>query len=320
MNLAEQVPDPFDGVKLVPGYADTYPNVRIGGLPQPAAWPSGVYAAPGEPVFIAQIVKADAPAQNVVVGRVGPDGPREGTVTTVPGGSDTITVTAAGADYTATFLAAYTPTVGDRVRLFWQGKDVTAIGKVGVTPAPAAPTGTTPSGTTPPPAPASSGTFPAPAVDSATYWSGGGWDSIRPYGGIVTQGTVYGTTNVVTGAWFYGTSMAELAGATIKRVRFRVPQRRTVGDYNSALTLHLYAHTSALRPGGDVTRVSGPTDVTIPAGWNPGPGDGFIDLPTTIAATLIAGGGISISGDPYLSFVGKPADPASGQLLIDWSR
>jgi hypothetical protein len=114
--------------------------------------------------------------------------------------------------------------------------------------------------------------------------------------------------------------MAELAGATITRIRFRVPQRRTVGSYNSALTLHLYAHTSAGRPGGDVTRVAGPTDTTIPAGWNPSPGDGFIDLPTSIASTLIAGGGISISGDPYLSFIGKPADPASGQLLIDWSR
>jgi hypothetical protein len=114
--------------------------------------------------------------------------------------------------------------------------------------------------------------------------------------------------------------MAELAGATITRVRFRVPQRRTVGSYNSALTLHLYAHTSPGRPGGDVTRVSGPTDWSVPAGWNPSPGDGFIDLPTSIASTLIAGGGISISGDPYLSFVGKPSDPASGQLLIDWNR
>ena len=319
MSLADQVAAPGERVVIVPGFADVYPNVKIGGLPQLAGWPSGLYAAPGERVFIAQLIRPDAPAQNVVLGRVGADGPREATVTTVPGGSDTITVTADKA-YTATFLSSYTPTVGDRVRLLWQGPDVTVLGKVGVTPGGAAPTGTTGAGTTAPPAPKASGTFPAPAIDSATYWSGGGWDSIRPYGGIVSQGTVYGTTNLVTGAWFYGNTMAELAGATINRVRFRVPQRRTVGDYNKPLTLHLYAHNSPARPGGDVTRVSGPTDVTIPAGWNPGPGDGFIDLPTGVAATLIAGGGISISGDPYLSFVGKPADPASGQLLIDWSR
>lgn len=316
MSLADQVSNPFDGVKIVPGYADAYPNVKIGGLSQPAAWPSGVYAAVGEPVFVAQIVKADAPAQNVVLGRVGADGPREGTVTTVPGGSDTITVTAAGVGYTATFLAAYTPTVGDRVRLLWQGRDVTAIGKVGVTPSAVVPGGST----APPPPPIGVGTFNAPAIDSATYWSGGGWDSIRPGGGIVGQGTVYGTSNVVTGAWFYGTTMAELAGATITRVRFRVPQRRSVGSLNSPLTLHLCAHASPSRPGGDVSRVAGPTDITIPSGWNPGPGDGFIDLPTSYASTLISGGGISISGDPYLSFVGKPADPASGQLLIDWRR
>lgn len=316
MSLAGQIAAPTDRVEIVGGYADVYPLVRVGGLPQQAAWPSGVYAAPGEAVFIAQLVKADAPAQYVVLGRVGSDGPREGTVTTVPGGSDTIIVTAAGADYTATFLAAYTPTVGDRVRLLWQGRDVTAIGKVGVTPSPSAPI----LGTQPPPAAVSSGTFNATAIDSATYWGPGGWDSIRPYGGIVGQGTIYGTSNVVTGAWFYGNTMAELAGATIKRVQFRVPQRRSVGDYNSALALHLYAHTSPGRPGGDVARVTGPDNHTIPAGWNPGPGDGWIDLPTSYAPTLINGGGISISGDPYLSFIGKPSDPASGQLRIDWSR
>ncbi|TPG23800.1 hypothetical protein, partial [Mycolicibacterium hodleri] len=200
MSLAEEVAGAKSGAKdrveIIAGFADVYPNVKIGGLPTQAAWPSGVYAAPGESLLIAQLVKADAPTQNVVLGRVGIDGPREGTVTTVPGGSDTITVTANGADYLATFLAAYTPTVGDRVRLMWQGRDVTAVGKVGVTPAIILP----PGGTPPPPAAKSSGTFPAPAIDSATYWGPGGWDSIRPGGGIVGQGTVYGTSNVITGS------------------------------------------------------------------------------------------------------------------------
>ena len=316
MSLADEVAAPKDRVEIIPGFADVYPAVKIGGLSQPAAWPSGVYAAPGESLLIAQLVKGDAPAQNVVLGRVGADGPREATVTTVPGGSDTITVTANSVAYTATFLAAYTPAVGDRVRLLWQGRDVTVVGKVGVTPAPIIAGG----GTAPPPPPVGVGTFNAPALDSATYWSGGGWDSIRPYGGIVTQGTVYGTSNVVTGSFFYGNTMAELAGATITRAQFRVPQRRTVGDYNSALTLHLYAHTSPSRPGGDVTRVGSPFDITIPAGWNPAPGEGFIDIPTTTAPTLIAGGGISISGEPDMSFVGKPSDPAAGQLRLDWRR
>lgn len=314
MSLAGQIASPSDGVQIIPAFADVYPNVRIGGLSQPAAWPSGVYAGLGEAIFVAQLVKADAPAQNVVIGRVGADGPREGTVTTVPGGSDTITVTAAGTDYTATFLAAYTPTVGDRVRLFWQGRDVTIMGKVGITPG----AGTIDAGTGAPPPPKSSGTFNAPATDSATLWGPGGWDSWAGGGGHVYQGSWGGST--VTGAWFYGNTMAELAGATITRVQFRVPARRSVGSYNSAGNLHLYAHSSPGRPGGDVSRVSGATDVSIPAGWNPGPGDGFIDLPTSYASTLISGGGISISGDPYMGFTGKPSDPASGQLRIDWSR
>lgn len=314
--LPGKVVNPSDGVQIVGGFADVYPLVKIGGLPQEATWPSGVYAAPGESLLIAQLVRGDAPAHNVVLGRVGADGAREGTVTTVPGGSDTITVTAAGADYTATFLASYTPTVGDRVRLLWQGRDVTVIGKVGVTPAIILP----PTGTAPPPPPVSSGTFNAPATDSATYWSGGGWDSIAGGGGKVYQGTVYGTSNVVAGSWFYGNTMAGLAGATITRIQFRVPQRLSVGSYNAAGLIHLYAHTSPGRPGGDVTRVSGPADWSIAPGWNPGPGDGWVDLPTSYAATLINGGGISISGNPYMGFVGKPSDPASGQLRLDWYR
>lgn len=317
MSLAGDIAAPFDGVQIVPAYADVYPNVRIGGLPQEAAWASGIYAAPGEPVFVAQLVKPDAPAQNIVIGRAAQDGPREGTVTTVPGGSDTITITAGGADHVATFLAAYTPVVGDRVRLLWQGRDVTALGKVGVTPGQSI-SGTTQGGMAAPPAAKSSGRFDAPALDSATMWLPGGWDSWARGGGHVYQGTWAGST--VTGAWFYGNTMAELAGATITRIQFRVPGRRSVGNYNAAGDIHLYAHTSPSRPGGDVSRVAGPAHVNIPAGWAPAPDEGWKDLPLSFAPVLIGGGGISIAGDPYMGFLGKPSDPASGQLRIDWSR
>lgn len=316
MSLAGDIASPFDGVKIVPAFADVYPKVKVGGLSQPAAWPSGIYAAPGEPIFVGELIRPDAPAQYVVLGRVGADGPREGTVTTVPGGSDTITVTADSVAYTATFLTSYTPTVGDRVRLLWQGRDVTVLGKVGVTaPPPLAQSGAI---MVPPPA-ASRGTFNAPAFDSATWVaSNGAWDAHARGGGHVYQGTINGIST--HGAWFYGNSMAELAGATITRIMFRVPARRSVGSYNSAGTLHLYAHTSPSRPGGDVNRVAGPTNRVIAAGWNPGPDDGWVDLDLSFAPTLISGGGISISGDPYMGFLGKPSDPASGQLRIDWSR
>lgn len=314
MSLASNIAAPSGGVEIVPGFADVYPNVRILGVPQPAAWPAGLYASPGEPLFIAQLIRPDAPTQTVVLGRAGVDGPREGTVTTVPGGSDTITITSDGKDYTATFLTGYTPVVGDRVRLLWQGRDVTVMGKVGVTPSAGVLVGEP---LQPPPA-SSSGTFNAPATDSATMWGPGGWDSWAGGGGHVHQGSWSGST--VTGAWFYGNTMAELAGATITRILFRVPARRSVGSYNNPGTIHLYAHNSPSRPGGDVARVAGPTDVSIPAGWAPGPDDGWVDLPTSYAPTLINGGGVSISGDPYMGFVGKPSDPASGQLRIEWSR
>ena len=311
MSLADQF-GAFDGVTFIPGFADAYPKVKIGGVSQQAAWPDHVYAAAGEPVIIAQIIRKDAPAQNVVVSRVGAPGPREGTVTAAPGGSDTITVTANTIDYTATFLAAYTPTVGDRVRLLWQGRDVTVVGKVGITPVPGA---VMPS-TAPPPSANTAGQFNCAATDSGTWTPElSGWDRWAGGGGNVHQGgSAYGGTN--SGAWFYANAMAELSGATISRVQFRLPARRTVGSYNSALGVNLYAHTSPNKPAGDVSRTAGPTTISVAPGW----GGGWIDLPTSLAPALIAGGGISISGEPYLGFTGKPSDPASGQLRLDWSR
>ena len=311
MTIADQF-TPRDGVVLVPGFAAAWPNVKIGGVSQAAAWPDSVYAAPGDPVIVAQLVRPDAPAQNVVVSRVGQAGPREGTVSSVPGGSDTVTVTANGTDYLATFPYGYALSVGDRVRLLWQGRDATVLFKVGVTPAAAATTSTT----APPPPPKSSGTFNAQASDSGTYTPElGGWDRWANGGGHVYEGgSAYGGSN--SGAWFYAGAMAELAGATISRVQFRLPERRTVGSYNSAVTVNFWAHTSPNKPGGDVSRTVGPTPYTVQPGW----AGGFIDLPTSFASTLINGGGISISGEPYAGFLGKPSDPSSGQLRLDWSR
>jgi hypothetical protein len=312
MSLAGAVAKPASGVEFIPAFADVYPNVKIGGVAQVAAWPADVYAAPGDAIIVAQILKPDAPAQNVVVSRVGASGPREATVTAAPGGSDTITATAAGTDYTVTFLTSYTPTVGDRVRLLWQGRDATVVGKVGITPAEPAPPTTTP---VPPPA-ATSGTFARAASDSATFSSGYGWNSY--YGQNVYQGdgSAYGAASVNNGAWFYAGAFAELAGATIHRVQLRLPARKSAGGYNSAGTIHIYAHTSPNRPGGDVARTAGPFDISIPAGF----GGGLVDVPTSTAPILIAGGGFSITGSPYMGFRGKAEDPASGQALIDWSR
>lgn len=313
MSLADKFA-PFEGLTLIPAFADVYPKIKIGGVPQEATWPDHVYAAVGEPIIVAQIIKGDAPAQNVVFARVGAPGPREATITAAPGGSDTITASVGGTDYTATFLTSYTPTVGDRVRLLWQGRDVTVIGKVGLSPGS---TTELPSTAAPPPG-KSADTFKCAASDSGTWTPELGiwdkWSYPKSVGMVYQGGSAYGGSN--KGAWFYANAMAELAGATISKIQFLLPSRRTVGDSNSALNVNLWAHTASTKPGGDVTRTVGPTPFTVPPGW----AGGWIDLPLSFASTLIAGGGVSISGEPYLGFVGKPSDPSSGQLRLDWSR
>lgn len=304
-----------DDFKVSGGYADVYPNIRFRGLVQPAIWLCD-YVAPGEPVIVGEIGKKDAPGELVVLGRVGQAGPTEGSVTAAPAGSDTITVTANTVPYTVTFLASYTPTVGDRVRLLWQGGAGTALGTVGVTPAPviAKPT------TVAPPPPASSGVLPVPAIDSATYSPGYGWNSSYRQNAYQGDASPWGGPTQNFGAWFYGDVASQLNGATITAATFRVPARTSGGYSSSGSTIHLYLHTNPTRPGGDVNRVAGPTDFPIPAGYL---GGDEVPLPSGWFAGLVAGGGISIGGGPYTGFVGcrgDKSDPASGQLKFTWNR
>jgi hypothetical protein len=299
------------GFQVVPGFADVYPKVRVGGNPQPAVW-AGCTANEGDPILVGVITRPDAPAQFIVLGKVGDGGPREGTVGTVVGGSATIPVTAAGKTYTATFLSSYAPVAGDTVRLLWQGSNVTALGKVGATPVPAPPPPVTP----PPPPPPQTGQTSVVATDSGTYSVGYGWNSY--YGQNVYQGngSPWGGPSSNRGAWFYGSQASILNGATITRIQFRVPRRNAAGNSGSSQTMHIYCHTSSSKPGGDVSRPLGPTDVLV----LPNFAGGFVDLPTSWAATLLAGGGIGIFGDPYMGFIGKGGDTASGQLIFDWKR
>lgn len=297
------------------GYAGVYPNVQYRGVTQPAIWLCD-YALPGEPVIIGAVGKKDAPGELIVLGRVGQAGPAEGSVTAAPSGSDTITVTANSIAYTVTFLASYTPVVGDRVRMFWQGGSGTVLGKVGVTPTPVI----LPPATAAPPPPATMGTLPVPAVDSATYSAGYGWNAAYKQNAYQGDGSPWGGPSSNSGAWFYGDTATQLAGATITGATFRLPARTSGGFSSSGATVHLYLHTSPTRPGGDVSRVNGPVDFTIPAGY--GGGD-LVPLPSSWYAGLAAGGGVSITGGPYLGLIGcrgDKSDPASGQLNLSWQR
>lgn len=272
--------------------------------------------AVGDPVSVAITSGPSGLGDAVVTGRIALQ-PRPGTgnVKTVPASSPTITVTGTdGVDYTATFVASYTPAVADNVSLAWKGGTPEVSGKVGVVavsqsaPAPG-------SGVAPPPSAPPSGQTPFTATDSATWVPGLGlWDAWAGGGGNLYQGSASGYTTY--GSWFYAGSAAQLAGRVWTRIQFTLGTRRTVGGSNSPVTVHFYTHTSANRPGGDVARNTGPYDVVI----QPGQGQITFDLPTSFAGDLANGGGISIAGDPYSGFNGIQIEPASGLLLVDWSR
>jgi len=212
-----------------------------------------------------------------------------------------------GVTYTTDrFVGSYSP--GDPVYLTWDAGVPTILGVIGalaVVPESPPPLEATPT---------FSGEVTAVATASDTFGVGGWgrWASSQRGGEDVYTGTWGGYT--LTGAWFYGAPNPVLAGKTITRIRFKLPARLSVGASGSA-TVHLYAHTSGSRPGGDVTRTVGPFDYTVPQGF----GGGYIDLPLSFAPVLAAGGGISISGNPYAGFKSRLADPEAGKLILNWS-
>lgn len=207
-------------------------------------------------------------------------------------------------------ISGYAP--GDPVMLSWDATRATIIGEIPVIAPPS--TGSP----LPPPVAVpvdQDGQETLIATASDTYGVGGWgrWAGSTGGGEQVYSGTYAGYT--MTGSWFYGAPRPVLAGKTITRVQFRVPDRLEVGYNNSAATMHVYAHTSQSRPAGDVGRSVGPFDVVLAAHQDPA----WVDLPTSFGAVIAAGGGISIAGDPYIGLNGRRKDPESGKLLIDWS-
>lgn len=217
-------------------------------------------------------------------------------------GEDAVTYT------TDRFIGEYSP--GDPVYLTWDAAKPTVNGKIGASAPPVVEDAPVAVPTNPP------GSETLITAASDTYWAPGGWGSYassRGGGEDVYTGSWYG--NTVTGAWFYGAARPVLQGKTISRIRLRLPARIRAGNYNSPATIHVYAHTNGTRPGGDVNRVAGPHDITVPAGF----AGGDFDLPLSFAPALVGGGGISIAGDPYAAFNSRLDEATSGRLIIDWS-
>lgn len=319
MTRLEDVVDPAkQTARLVPAYAAEDGQVSIGGLLQPALWLQHIYAEPGDPIKVLMVEYATTPAHIVVLGQVGQnDGgtsqPRDGVVSVAPLGSDTVTVTTSAGDVEATTLASYTPVISDRVRLLWQGREATILGKVGATPARPAPP-KKPSTVPRPPGKKAQGAEVFTASNSGTWTnSTKSWNSY--FGKHVYQGS-YGNATGNRGAWFYHGKPGKLDGKTITRVQIWVPRRLKAGSWNAAVTLNFFLHSSKRKPSRDVDRGAGTTN-KIPASWK----GGWVELPATWGKHITGGSGVGLSGGSYAGFPGvsgKGSDARSGQIRMEW--
>lgn len=239
-----------------------------------------------------------------------------GTVVTVPPGSGMITVDVAGTSHVLPFLASYTPTVtppGNAVAILWTADGGIVLGSLGATPAPPPAPTPAPSSTPPPtgaPPVTRGGVDTFPAVDSGQF-RGGRWGAAGNRD--VYQGNWgYGANS---GAWFYGSGPADWcgSGATVSACRIRIG-RRSGGDHGAQVA-HLYLHSSPTRPAGDVTRTDGPTDVSIGIGETQ-----WVSLPAAWGQAIVtSGGGIGVTGAPYVVLNGVDSDREAGLLEITWS-
>lgn len=320
MRLEDVIDPAKHRVRLVNGYATgSQGTVTVGGVPVPAFWMAHVSAREYDPVWVLMADRSDAPSVAVVIGVNGPVEagavqPLLGTVSGAPIGSDTITVSTAEGDVDAAFPESYAPQVSDKVRLLWQDGNAWVLGKSAKVPAPPVQKPAKPKPDVPPP-PSGSGrgqsTFTA--SDSAT-WSTGtrSWNSY--FGKDLYQGS-YPGAGANRGAWFYHNKPTRLKGRKVIGTRIWLPARAKAGDYKSAVTLQLYLHYSAKRPGGDVTRAAHHT-IRIPAGWR----GGWKSLPASWGVNLVLGRGIGIAGGSYAGLYGVHKTSRSGQVRIDWEK
>ena len=308
---------PSDGFRIEFGSAywdgdEWWANVR--GELLMARWMDPIQPRQGGNIVVAIMTDGRGLGSALVLGAY-TDQPRPSTGSVLSVGVDEIVFTGDdGGTYSTKWfigpIAGYAP--GDPVMLSWDATRATIIGEI---PVIAPPEESEPDRAPVPERTNQAGqeTLIATATDTYGVGGWGRWAGSQNGGEQVYSGTYGGYT--MTGSWFYGAPRPALAGKSIDRVQFRVPARLGVGSYNSAATMHVYAHTSQYRPGGDVGRSVGPFDVVLAANQTPA----WVDLPPEFGDVIAAGGGISIAGDPYIGLNGRRKDPESGKLLIDWS-
>lgn len=291
--------------------------VNLDGNIVEASWADGLHAFAGDVVLVTFIKGPRGRGQSevLVLGRLAEKPrPAGGTVFTVPGGSvPTITVTGSdGYFYEAYYVMSYTPVVGDPVFMSWAGGRACVMGKLkGVFTADPTTNQKIPQPVAAPEDDDTEGEFVYTAESSGT-WSttDSAWDEYRFGGGHVYQSA---TQN---GAWFYHGGPAQLDGYTIEGIEFTLGTRLAVGNHTEPVMVHFYLHTSESKPAStDVTRTLGPYDVLIPGGTT----QNTVELPVEWGPDLVAGAGISISGDALAGFTSSSQEPTSGLLKMEWS-
>lgn len=291
------------GVSVRPGVVVTAGTTLVvnvdGAIYNAPWWPATYIPAAGDPVRVllcageATVLGPTIPGQRAATGTVA--GSAVGGLLPVTVGASTIQCRYLGT----------APTTGTLVLLSWESTTPWVIGSASAYTPPA--TTTTPTGPTAPPA-ATSGTLTLPAVDAGTYTLS--WSKSE-----VDQDTYAGYPH--HGAWFYGSTPSQLAGATITGVSLRLGARLRIGSYNAPVTLGVYRVAQGSKSGSP-TYTDGPTAVTIgvnaPAQW--------VSLPVSVGQNLVnaGSGGIGINGTGYAGLQGLNLDPASGQLALSWTR
>lgn len=280
--------------------------VNVGGRILPADWLTGYIPATNDAV---RVIVADGRA-TVLGGVLATQRPLTGTVAGAPvSGKVPVTTSVGTLDCRYTGTA---PTTGELVRLAGDTREPWIWPSVAATVPPPPESEEAPQAPAPPPS-TSTGTSKIAAVQSGS-WQSDGWNNFA--GTDVVQWR-YGSNRENRGAWFYGSRPDRLKGAVVKSAQVRLGPRLRIGSHTASMTLHLYRHTNRTRPSGDVSRVDGPHDVTLP----PNTGARWVDIPVAWAQSIVdSGGGLGVLGSPYGGVQGIGNYPASGQLLIEWER
>lgn len=243
--------------------------------------------------------------------------PITGTVSAVPAGSASITVSTGAGSVVAGWLAQYTPVVGDSVWIAWLGSTPVVMGKQGNTAPLPPPTPPTP----PPPPPPSTtsttttGTTTFTASSSGTYRDGEWMDDSITNGNVMQGDYGYGMNS---GAWFYGGRIASsLSGAVVTAASIWL--RRTSGGVYAAQSVHLCRVTQDSQPGGALTVDTGNEyeGVSLAVGES-----GWYPIPVGLVQALVdSGGSVGVRPlNPYLRLYGVPNSGQAGALKITWSR